>query len=75
MHETIIAAGNEARPHRDAVAAANLRLLACWLLHCHERTRQRGQLGVLASAFGDAEPEPVDASDKRDEPTLSWAGG
>jgi uncharacterized protein YjiS (DUF1127 family) len=27
--------------------AARLRRLARWLLHCHERTRQRQQLGEL----------------------------
>ena len=28
-----------------------LRLLAGWLLHCHERARQRRQLGVLDTRF------------------------
>jgi uncharacterized protein YjiS (DUF1127 family) len=31
--------------------AARLRRLARWLLHCHERTRQRQQLGELEPRF------------------------
>jgi hypothetical protein len=57
MHETIMAAGHNAQPQLDAAAEAKLCLLARWILHCHERTRQRGQLGMLAPAFADAEPE------------------
>lgn len=71
MHETIVAAGDEAQPHLDAAAAVKLRLLARWPLRCHERTRQRGQLGVEAPAFGDAELERIHALDRRNEPAFS----
>jgi len=71
MHETIVAAGDKAQPHLDAAAAARLRLLARWLLHCHERARQRGQLGVAAPEFGEAEPEHSDALAERREPAFS----
>ncbi len=48
MHETHVAAGHECQPN-DPEAALKLRLLARWLQHCHERTQQRGQLGMLAA--------------------------
>lgn len=34
-------------------AEERLRLLARWLLHCHERARQRRQLGVLEPRLRD----------------------
>ncbi len=75
MDERIVASGCAAQPQRDAAAAANLHLLARWLLDCHERTRQRGQLGVLApmfgSALGAAEPGGIDGLHRRREPAFS----
>lgn len=65
MHETISAAGDDAQPLLEAAAAAKLRLLTRWLLHCHEQTRQRGQLGVLAPVSADAEPARIDSPDTR----------
>lgn len=70
MHETLVAAAPEAQPN-DAEAAVKLRLLARWLLHCHERTRQRGQLGALAPVSPDAEPARIDGQDT--SRAVGWA--
>ena len=39
--------GWEGHPTQGMGPAARLRCLARWLLHCHERTRQRRQLAEL----------------------------
>jgi hypothetical protein len=68
MHETIVAAGHDAQSQLDAAAVAKLCLLARWLLHCHERTRQRGQLGVLARPLHDTSSGHIDCLEASSEP-------
>ena len=47
MSDTDILGEQGGRRATQATTEETLRLLARWLLHCHERARQRQQLGVL----------------------------
>jgi uncharacterized protein YjiS (DUF1127 family) len=47
MSETNILGNGSGGRRQGVPAEERLRLLARWLLRCHERTRQRRQLGVL----------------------------
>lgn len=53
MNETIASGGPDGHQTQNSGAEATLRLLVSWLLHCHERTRRRQHLGVLAPDFRD----------------------
>lgn len=53
MSDTDILAEGVLRRGQAVAAEEKLRLLARWLLHCHERARQRRQLGVLEPRLQD----------------------
>ncbi len=53
MSETDILAEGVDRQGRAVAAEEKLQLLARWLHHCHERARQRRQLGVLEPRLQD----------------------
>ena len=54
MNDTIVSGGPDGHPTENPDNDTPLRLLARWLLHCHERTRRRQQLGVLEPQFRDS---------------------
>ena len=53
MNTTSVAACPHGAQDQSQTSEATLRLLVRWLLDCHERTRQRGQLGVLSALVQD----------------------
>lgn len=54
MNHTIASGGPDGHQTQHSGAEATLRFLVSWLIHCHERTRRRQQLGVLAPDFRDS---------------------
>ncbi len=54
MNDVIASGGRDGHHAPNSGAATTLRLLVLWLLHCHDRTRRRQQLGVLEPHFRDA---------------------
>ena len=47
MDKTAVLGGRDGHREERQGGDERLRLLVRWLLHCHERTRQRQQLGAL----------------------------
>jgi hypothetical protein len=54
MNDMIASGGPDGHQATNSGAETTLRLLVLWLLHCHDRTRRRQQLGILEPHFRDA---------------------